>query len=63
MATSIKQQVLEVIQKLPDSVTLDDIVEELYFNRKVEAGLKELDEGQGIGHEEVEQRLSGWLKR
>jgi predicted transcriptional regulator len=29
----------------------------------MDAGLKKLDEGKGILHEEVEKRLSRWLKR
>jgi predicted transcriptional regulator len=32
---------------------------ELYAKRKIEEGLKELDEGCGIPHEEVERRLLG----
>jgi len=44
----IKQQVIQVIQSLPDDVTLDDIMAELYFKLQVDAGLKELDEGKGI---------------
>jgi predicted transcriptional regulator len=53
----IKQQVIQIIQSLPDNVTLDDIMAELYFKLQVDAGLKELDEGNGIPHEEVE---NGW---
>lgn len=30
---------------------------ELYFKMQVDAGLKELDEGKGIFHKEVEQRI------
>ncbi len=43
--------------------TVDDIMAELYFKQQVDAGLKELDEGKGVPHEEVEMRLSRWLKR
>ncbi len=35
---------------------------ELYFKEQVDAGLKELDRGKGILHEEVEKRMSRWLK-
>lgn len=59
----IKQQVIQIIQSLPDDVTLDDIMAELYFKLQVDAGLKELDEGKGIPHEEVEKRMSKWLTR
>ncbi len=59
----IKQQVIQIIQSLPDGVTLDDIMAELYFKLQVDAGLKELDEGKGIPHEEVEKRMSKWLTK
>ena len=37
-----------MIESLPDEVTVDDIMAELYFRLQVDAGLKELDEGKGI---------------
>ena len=57
----IKEQVIQIIQSLPEGVTIDDIMAELYFKLQVDAGLKELDEGKGIPHEEVEKRMSKWL--
>jgi len=57
----IKQQVIEMIKNLPDEVSIDDIMAELYFRLQVDAGLRELDEGKGIPHEEVEKRMSKWL--
>jgi predicted transcriptional regulator len=57
----VKQKVIQMIQTLPDEVTVDDIMAELYFRVQVDAGLKELDEGKAIPHEEVEKRMSRWL--
>ncbi len=57
----IKEQVIQMIQTLPDEVTVDEVMAELYFKLQVDAGLRELDEGQGIPHEEVEERISKWL--
>jgi len=59
----VKQQVIRMIEALPEEITVDDIMAELYFKQQVDAGLKELDEGKGIPHEEVEKRLSRWLKK
>ncbi len=56
-----KQAVIELIQRLPDEATVDDIMAELFFRRKVDAGLRQLDAGQGVDHEEAKQRLSKWL--
>ncbi len=54
----LKQQVLRMIQSLPEEVSIYDILSELYFKLQVDAGLGELDEGKGIPHEEVEKRIS-----
>lgn len=59
----IKEQVLKMIESLPDDVTVDEIMAELYFKLQVDAGLMELDEGKGIPHEEVERRMSKWLSK
>ncbi len=60
---SIKEQIIQMIQRLPDKVSADDVMAELYFRLQVDAGLKELDEGKGIPHEEVEKRMSKWLSK
>jgi predicted transcriptional regulator len=57
----VKQQVLDMVQSLPEDVTLDDILAEIYFKAQVDAGLKELDEGKGLPQEEVEKRVAKWL--
>jgi len=59
----IKQQVINIIQTLPDDITVEDVMAELYFKLQVDTGLKELDEGKGIPHEEVEKRMSKWLTK
>jgi predicted transcriptional regulator len=59
----LKQQIIQMIESLPDNVTVDDIIAELYFRLQVDAGLKELDEGKWIPHEEVEKRMSKWLTK
>lgn len=59
----VKQQVIQMIQSLSEDVTVDDIMAELYFKLQVDAGLKELDEGKSLPHEEVEKRMSKWLTR
>ena len=57
---AVKEKVINMIKDLPDDVTVDDILSELYFKIQVDTGLKELDEGKGIPHEIVKQRMSKW---
>jgi predicted transcriptional regulator len=61
--SGVKQQVIKMIETMSDEITIDDIMAELYFKMQVDAGLKELDEGKGIPHEEAKERLSQWLSR
>ena len=61
--SGIKQEVIQLVQSLPDTATMDDIMAELYFKIQVDGGLKELDEGRGIDHAEVEKRMGKWLAR
>ncbi len=59
--SGIKQEVIQLVRSLPETATMDDIMAELYFKMQVDAGLKELDEGKGIPHEDVEKRMGKWL--
>lgn len=35
---------------------------ELYVRAKIEGGLKELDQGQGVPHEVVMEKMNKWIK-
>jgi predicted transcriptional regulator len=59
---SAKEAVIEMIRQLPEEATLSDILYELYVRHEIEEGLRELDAGQSIPHEEAMARLARWLK-
>ena len=59
----VKHKIIQMIESLPEDVTVDDIIAELYFRLQVDAGLKELDEEKWIAHEDVEKRMSKWLTK
>jgi predicted transcriptional regulator len=59
--SAVKTQVINLVEQLPENATIDDILAQIYFKAQVDAGLKELDEGKGIPHDEVEKRMSKWL--
>ncbi len=61
MWMSTKDLVLELIKSMPETVTLEDIMAELYFRLKVDSGLKDLDADRFLEHAEVKRRLSRWL--
>ena len=58
---SAKQAVLEMIQRLPDDASLEDIQHHLYVLQKIERGLKDVEAGRVITQEEMEKRFEKWL--
>ena len=59
--TTTRDDVIELIRRMPADVTLEDIQYALYVRQKCDASFAQLDAGQGIPHEEAMQRLSKWL--
>lgn len=53
-----KQRALELIDRLPDSASLEDIMAELFFRQKVDRGLEDLRHGRVVSHEEAKRRLT-----
>lgn len=49
----IKELVMEVTNSLPDSATFDDIIEAIYTRLKIEEGLKDSKENNGLTTEEL----------
>ena len=58
---STKAEILKLIQELQDNVTTEDILYKLYVRAKIEEGMKEIEDGQGISQEEAMERISKWL--
>ena len=58
---TVKEEVVKMIDSLPDSVTVSDIMEKLYFRARVDAAFNDLDKNGGIDHVEVERRMAKWL--
>ncbi len=61
MSETTKQAVIEMIRRLPDDASVEDIMAELFFRQKVDEGLRQLDAGEGIDHEEAKRRLGKWI--
>ena len=52
-----KQQAIEMVKKLPDKATWDDIMYEIYVRKKIDAGIQAADEGRVVPHEAVKKRF------
>ena len=57
----MKKKVIDLINELPEDAKYNDIFEANYFQQKIEIGLRELEEGKGISHQEVRERFRKWL--
>lgn len=55
--TTAKKQALEIVRKLPEKATWDDIMYEIYVRKKIEAGINAADEGRVVPHEDVKKRF------
>jgi len=55
-----KNTVRQSIDNLPDSFTIDELIEQLIFVEKVEEGIKQSDEGKTISNDDVKYMIEKW---
>lgn len=60
--SDVKEDAIKLIQKMPDNCTYEDIQYELYVKAKIEAGIKDVEEGRVISHEQLKKEISKWQK-
>ena len=58
-----KEEVRELLEKLPEDVSLEDIQYHIYVRQKIQRGLEAARSGRVISQEEVEKRLARWLDK
>jgi len=56
-----KEKVIIGIKKLPDSVTIDDILDQIILVEKIEKGIDQSNKNQVVPDDELDQRLGKWL--
>jgi predicted transcriptional regulator len=58
-----KQDVMELLQQLPDDSSLEEIQYHLYVRQKIQRGLQDVEQGKVLTQEEVEKRMKKWTAR
>lgn len=58
-----KREVMQLIKRMPEKISVDDILYEIFVQMKIEKGIKQLDQGKGLTHEQAKKKLSRWLRR
>ena len=54
---TVKEQARQVLEHLPENVSWDQLMYELYVRQKISAGIQAADEGRVISHEDVKKRF------
>jgi predicted transcriptional regulator len=58
MAT-VKEEARELIERLADEASCDDLMYEIYVRKKIAMGLEAAEAGKLIPHDQVKRRLQG----
>jgi predicted transcriptional regulator len=58
---SAKEEAIQLIRRLPDNTTLEDIQYHLYVQQKVRRGMQDVEEGRVYTQEDVEKRMKRWV--
>lgn len=53
MSASVKDEMRDLVEQLPDECTWDDVIYRVYVRQKIAAGLSDVAAGRVVDHEEV----------
>jgi predicted transcriptional regulator len=53
--STARDEAIEMIARLPEEVSWDEIMYKIYVKRKIEEGVRAADEGHTASHEEVKE--------
>jgi len=56
-----KQEVKEMLERLPEDSSFEDIQYHLYVLEKIKRGAARMDTEGGVSQEEAEKRMSKWI--
>ena len=57
-----KTQLINTLEKLPENLTIDQVIDHIIFIEKVQKGLEDSENGRVYTNEEAKIKLSKWLK-
>ncbi len=58
---TVKEEIKEMLEKLPDNASFEEIQYHIYVQEKIEHGINEVREGRVVSQEEAEKRMAKWL--
>ncbi|MGZ3874610.1 MAG: hypothetical protein ACXVJD_16945 [Mucilaginibacter sp.] len=57
-----KDKVKELVDHMPETFSVDDLIERIFLLQKIEMGQKEIENGEGIDWEDIKKEMDSWLK-
>lgn len=60
--TTDKQRMIQLLEGQPDDSSFEELIKELAFDRMVERGVTDAENGRTISHEELGRRMAAWQK-
>jgi predicted transcriptional regulator len=57
-----KEELHQLIDDLPDDVSLESALYDLQFKAKVLRGIEQVERGEVVGQDEARKRLARWLE-
>ena len=57
-----KTQLISSLEKLPENLTIDQLIDHILFIEKIQKGISDSENGRINTTEEAKQKLSKWLK-
>lgn len=57
---TLKEEVIRIVSKMPDTATIEDSMYELYVIDKIRKSIKAADEGETISTEDLKREIKEW---
>ena len=57
-----KEKLIQVINKMPEKFSIEDVIEELVMLSKIEHGLADVEAGRVYSDKQVAEKMEKWLK-
>lgn len=57
-----KTQLIQTLDKMPEEMTIDQLVDQLIFIEKVQQGLEDSSEGRVNNKDQAREKLGKWFK-
>jgi predicted transcriptional regulator len=61
--STAKEEVRQLLDRVPDDASLEDIQYHIYVCQKVDRGREAADQGRVLTQDEVERRMARWLEQ